>query len=163
MIVGKMFDMKTSTRFAVATHILTVLYVHEDTPVPSSNIAQSVNTSAAVIRQILMRLSEAGLVRSQMGPGGGSLLAKAADEITLLDVWKATEDEQVVCMPRNEPSGSCCVGQNILDALGQLDHDLQEALKGALGSKTLEQFGSQVVKTCDQEPPIEVAGLNAPE
>jgi hypothetical protein len=55
------------------------------------------------------------------------------------------------------------VGQNILDALGQLDHDLQEALKGALESKTLEQFGSQVVKTCDQEPPIEVAGLNAPE
>ncbi|MBW8858053.1 MAG: Rrf2 family transcriptional regulator, partial [Bradyrhizobium sp.] len=56
--------MPTSTRFAVAVHILTALAVGDGKPMRSEDLAYSANTGAVVIRGLLSRLSEAGLTRS---------------------------------------------------------------------------------------------------
>ena len=73
--------MPTSTRFVVAVHTLTGLAVGDGRPMRSEDIAYSVNTNAVVIRGLLSRLSESGLTKSQLGTGGGTLLAKPAAEI----------------------------------------------------------------------------------
>ncbi|MCA1734101.1 MAG: Rrf2 family transcriptional regulator, partial [Acidobacteria bacterium] len=54
--------MATSSRFAVATHILTVLAVRGDEPSSSNLIASSVGTNPVVIRRLLGMLGRAGLV-----------------------------------------------------------------------------------------------------
>ncbi|MBX9874457.1 MAG: Rrf2 family transcriptional regulator, partial [Beijerinckiaceae bacterium] len=95
--------MPTSTRFAVATHILTALAFSDGKPLRSEDIANSANTGAVVIRGLLSRLAEAGLTRSQLGSGGGALLAKKPDEIRLLDVYRAVEDTELFAVHRQPP------------------------------------------------------------
>ncbi|UXN00435.1 Rrf2 family transcriptional regulator [Xanthomonas hortorum pv. pelargonii] len=92
--------MPTSTRFVVAVHILTALAVSDGKPLRSEDLAYSANTGPVVVRSLLSRLAEAGLTRSQLGAGGGALLARQAKTIRLLDVYQAVEDTEL--FPRIE-------------------------------------------------------------
>lgn len=133
-----------STRFAVAVHILVILAFHKGKPVSSGQIAKSVNTSAAVIRQIMMRLKEAGLVDAVLGKGGGSILAKDASSISLLDVYKATEKSEIVCTHRNEPADECFVGRNILPALCAITNEAQGAFFSHLEKHSIMELQGQI-------------------
>ena len=83
--------MSTSTRFAVAIHILTSITLLRGRAVRSEDIASSVNTNPTVVRRILGTLADAGLTQAQLGLGGGALLAKPADQITLLAIYRAVD------------------------------------------------------------------------
>src|ERR1700751_713059 len=109
--------MPTSTRFAVAVHTLAALGVSDAKPMRSEDLAYSANTSPVVIRSLLSRLNDAGLTRSQLGTGGGALLAKPAAKIRLLDVYEAVEDVELFSLHRTPPCASCAVGGNILEAM----------------------------------------------
>lgn len=78
-----------NTRLPVAAHILTFLNALAGKPGTSELMAASINTNPSLVRRLLMQLGQAGLTRSQMGAGGGALLARPADRITLLDVLRA--------------------------------------------------------------------------
>lgn len=135
-----------STRFAVGSHILTSLSFHEEdgSVVSSAQLAQSVGTSAAVVRQISMLLVEAGLIKTRMGPGGGSMLARAAEEITLRQVWEATEREEVIATHRCEPGQSCLVGRHILSVLEQTISRAQEAMLSELEQVSIAELRTAV-------------------
>ena len=107
----------TSTSFAVAVHVLTALAVGDGRPMRLEDLATSAATGAVVIRALLSRLNEAGLTRSQLGAGGGALLAKEASGIGLLDVYRAVEDTQIFPLHRKPPCRTCAVGGNILAAI----------------------------------------------
>lgn len=79
--------MPTSSRFVVTVHALAAMAVSDGTPMRSADLAGSASTSAVVIRGLLSRLHQAGLTTSQLGAGGGALLAKPAARIRLLDVY----------------------------------------------------------------------------
>ena len=136
--------MPTSTRFAVATHILTALAVTDGKPLRSEDIANSVNTGPVVIRGLLSRLAEAGLTRSQLGSGGGALLAKAPDEIRLLDVYRAVEDTELFAVHRQSPCAECPVGANILSAIRPVLTRAQTAMEAELGKTTIAQIARQM-------------------
>ncbi len=136
--------MPTSTRFAVATHILTALAVTDGKPLRSEDLANSVNTGAVVIRGLLSRLAEAGLTRSQLGSGGGALLAKAASEIRLLDVYRAVEDTELFAVHRQPPLAECVVGGNILAALKPALTRAQTAMEAELGRTTIAEIAGLV-------------------
>ena len=87
--------MPTSSRFVVAVHALVSIVVMDGKPVRSEDIAHSAATGPVVIRRLLSLLSEAGLTTSQLGAGGGSILAKPSDQIRLLDVYRAVEDTDI--------------------------------------------------------------------
>src|SRR5678816_27793 len=87
----------SSSRFAVAVHVLAVLgYIerHGASSVSSRMIATSVNTNPVVIRKLLRSLKKAGLVRSKEGKGGGVRLAKNAALISLRDIYRAVETSE---------------------------------------------------------------------
>ncbi len=136
--------MPTSTRFAVATHILTALAVTGDKPLRSEDLAVTVNTGAVVIRGLLSRLAEAGLTRSQLGSGGGALLAKAANEIRLLDVYCAVEDTELFAVHRQPPSAVCPVGANILGAISPTLARARAAMEAELGRTTIAEIAETV-------------------
>ncbi len=136
--------MPTSTRFAVATHILTALAVTEGKPLRSEDLATSVNTGAVVIRGLLSRLAEAGLTRSQLGSGGGALLAKAPNEIRLLDVYRAVEDTELFTVHRQPPCAECPVGANILAAINPVLTRAQTAMEAELGRTTIAEIAARV-------------------
>lgn len=124
----------TSTRFAIGVHILTVLAFLEGEVVSSSVLAASVNTSAAFIRQVLIQLTRAGLVRSKLGKGGGTLLARRADRIRLDEVYLATSSQPTVALHRSKPNQGCPVGRSIQPllskVLGRAEKALLEELRG---------------------------------
>ena len=124
--------MPTSTRFAVAVHALAAMAVGDGSPMRSEDLAYSANTGAVVIRSILSRLNDAGLTKSQLGAGGGALLAKSANSIRLLDVYKAVEDTELFSMHRTPPREACVVGGNIQAALRPTLDRARKALEAEL-------------------------------
>jgi hypothetical protein len=75
----------------------------------SDQVAASVNTNPVVIRRSLGDLRRAGLVDVRHGAGAGWSLARAPQEITLLDVYDAVEQEPLFGMHHTEPNLECLV------------------------------------------------------
>jgi len=138
--------MPTSTRFAVAIHTLTALAVNPDKPLRSEDLAGSVNTGAVVIRGLLSRLNDAGLTRSQMGAGGGALLAKPANRIRLLDVYEAVEDVEIFTLHRTPPNPVCPVGGNIQEAMRPVLERARSALEAELSKSTIADIAAEVAR-----------------
>ena len=130
----------TSSRFAVAVHVLTLMAWSEDEPLKSEQVAESVNTNPVVIRRMLCELAEAGLVVSQTGSMGGSRLSRKPDEITLLDLYRAVECPGVFSLHRQPPSRNCPVGVNIETVLGEVLEEVDLAVEHVLAKITISDI-----------------------
>ena len=136
--------MQTSSRFAVAVHILALIAGADDEPIKSDQMAGSVNTNPVVIRRILCSLSRAELVTSQTGAAGGSRLARKAGQISLLDVYRAVEEGGVFALHRQSPSRRCLVGGAIEPVLKDVLCEVNLAVEQALAKTTIEQVFQSV-------------------
>ena len=85
--------MKVSTRGDYASRALLSLALHPCDPAPTSvrDIAERTGLPQPYLEQILLALKGAGLVRSKRGVGGGSILARAPEAITLGDIVSAVD------------------------------------------------------------------------
>lgn len=63
---------------------------HPNIPEPAVSVAEGTQVPRRYLHKVLQDLVRAKLVRSQPGPGGGYALAKAPEEITILDVVNST-------------------------------------------------------------------------
>jgi Rrf2 family protein len=134
----------TSTRFAVAIHLLTNLALRGGQPSRSQDLARSVKTNSAVVRRILGSLANAGLVQSRLGQGGGALLAKPADQITLRDIYRAVEEPHYFAYHRSAPAQGCYVGHNITPVLQSEFQRLEDAANEALAQTTMADIAAKV-------------------
>jgi len=135
-----------NTRFAVAVHILTLLEQSRGEPVTSEYLAGSVNTNPSLIRRLLTQLARAGLTTSQMGTGGGALLAKPAETITLLDVYRAVDEDRDVIPMHSAPNPSCVVGRNIQAVLATRFDAAEQALQQELARTTIAELAGDVTR-----------------
>lgn len=135
-----------NTRFAVATHILTVLQAQGGVPATSEYIAGSVNTNPSLVRRLLSQLARAGLTVARMGTGGGALLARPAGEITLLDVYRAVDEESDVIPIHQAPNPQCPVGRNIQQVLEQRIDAAERALFAELARTTIAELAADVAR-----------------
>jgi len=133
-----------NTRFAVAVHILTFLQTQAGEPAPSELIAGSVNTNPSLIRRLLSQLAKAGLTTSQMGTGGGALLAREGERITLLDVYCAIDEDTEVFALHPDPNPKCPVGRNIQAVLKTRIEEAEMALKNQLAKTSIAQMATDV-------------------
>ncbi|SMG27610.1 Rrf2 family transcriptional regulator [Paraburkholderia susongensis] len=139
--------MNTSSRFAFAVHVLALLSLQGGVPLSSEMIAGSVNTNPVLIRRLLAMLAEAGLTTSQLGAGGGALLARPPEQITLLDVYRAVDDARLFALHREEPNPACMVGRNIQSVLRGIIDEAQQAAEASLAARTLADATADVVRT----------------
>lgn len=138
--------MPTSTRFAVAAHTLTALAVSGGKPMRSEDLAYSANTGAVVIRGLLSRLTAAGLTSSQLGAGGGALLARPAEDISLLEIYRAVENTELFALHRTPPCEACAVGGNILQALQPALDRARQAMEQELAGVSVAQLAADVAR-----------------
>jgi len=136
----------TSTRFAVAVHILAALALNDGNAVRSEQLASSASTNPTVIRRLLSKLAEAGITSSQLGYGGGATLAKPANQITLLDVFQVVEEPNIFEMHRTPPDKNCFVGRNIQEVLSKTTTKAQQALEAELSKTTIAEV-AQTIQT----------------
>jgi len=118
--------MKISSRFSIAVHIvLTIALLENRQKLTSQFLASCVNVNPVVIRKLLGNLKKAGFVDVKPGEGGAVLLKSPAD-LTLFDIYSATEGVENValfnfhkshalkcpvdcsCCPLPQNSASCC-------------------------------------------------------
>ncbi len=133
-----MADVKVSTRGDYASRALLSLALHAETAGPTSvrDIAERTGLPQPYLEQILLALKGAGLVRSKRGVGGGYVLARAPEEISLSDIVSAV-DGPIVAGDFGEPhtDGACDhEGQCVLLALWG---EIGERIRKELGSWTL--------------------------
>lgn len=128
-----MRPVKVSTRGDYAARALVSLSLHADDSGPTSvrDIAERTGLPQPYLEQILLALKGAGLVRSKRGVGGGYVLARAADDITLADIVSAV-DGPIVAGDFGQPhqDGACDhEGQCVLLALwGEVGEQMRRAL-----------------------------------
>ncbi|WP_378950089.1 Rrf2 family transcriptional regulator [Mesorhizobium sp. ANAO-SY3R2] len=135
-----------NTRFAVATHILTFLQTQGERPATSELIASSVSTNPTLIRRLLSQLAKAGLTTSQMGTGGGALLARPGNRITLLHVHRAMGEESTFFALHQEPNPQCPVGRQINGVLRRRLSDVEKAMEAELARTTIADLAQDVSK-----------------
>jgi Rrf2 family protein len=136
--------MSTSSRFAVAVHVLTLMAWAEDEPLKSEQVAESVNTNPVVIRRMLCELAESKLVVSQTGAMGGSKLALPPHQITLLDIYLAVESRGVFSLHRHPPNRHCPVGLNIGSVLNGVLDEVDSAVERVLANITIKDVVSSL-------------------
>ncbi len=102
--------MKVSTRGDYASRALLSLALHADDGRPNSvrDIAERTGLPQPYLEQILLALKGAGLVRSKRGVGGGYILARSPDEISLAEIVGAV-DGPIAAGDFGEPheNGAC--------------------------------------------------------
>jgi len=101
---------KVSTRGDYASRALLSLALHQDAASPTSvrDIAERTGLPQPYLEQILLALKGAGLVRSKRGVGGGYVLARTPDTITLGQIVSAV-DGPIVAGDFGQPheNGAC--------------------------------------------------------
>jgi len=93
------------------------------TPVTIKEISERQDVSVAYLEQILNKLRKAGLIKSIRGPGGGYILNRSADKISIASILNELEGPVALtsCL---EPEGGCvridsCVTHLLWKALGE--------------------------------------------
>jgi len=131
---------KVSTRGDYASRALLSLALREE-PSPTSvrDIAERTGLPQPYLEQILLALKGAGLVRSKRGVGGGYVLARLPQQITLGQIVSAV-DGPIVVGDFGQPhqNGACDhEGQCVLLAVWA---DVGEHMRHHLDSFTLEDM-----------------------
>ena len=121
----------TNTQFAVAVHVLTLLGGSQECSVSSEVMSASVGANPVYLRRVLGQLGAAGLVRSRPGARGGWLLARAPDEITLGDAWRAIQAGKAV-FGLHDVDPNCPVADQVSRSLGAVDAKLSAAIEREL-------------------------------
>jgi len=76
---------------ALGIHAAAVLAAEPKRALTTSALAKAIRASANHLSKVLQKLRRAGILRSNPGPGGGFILAKAAAEVTLLGLLEAVD------------------------------------------------------------------------
>jgi Rrf2 family protein len=126
----------SNSRFAIALHTLALL-ARSDGTLSSTAIANSVNTNPVTIRKVLGSLSCAGLTETVMGSEGGASLMRSPLDISLLDVYRATEQKSLFEHHPKPPNQDCDCGRKITPVLNCVFHDAEDAFCVALATKSL--------------------------
>ncbi|MGQ2374911.1 Rrf2 family transcriptional regulator [Companilactobacillus zhachilii] len=131
--------MRVSTRFSDSVHILAFIKIYQDQRLSSESIANSVETSPVVVRRLMSILRENGLIATKKGTAEPKL-AKDPQDITLLDVYLATEGERQLFTLDTNTNPDCIVGGNIQKVLGTYYEDAKMAALRKFNSVSLKDI-----------------------
>jgi Rrf2 family iron-sulfur cluster assembly transcriptional regulator len=105
---------KVSTRGDYAARALLSLALHgKDRPTSVKEIAERTSLPQPYLEQILLAVKGAGLVRSKRGVGGGYVLARPPEEITLAEILAAVDGPITTLMEEHDHCEGHCILQEV--------------------------------------------------
>ena len=127
--------MQISSRFTIGVHILAVIdYMSSTEKVTSSVLAGSIGVNPVIVRNVMGKLKEAGIISISQGRSGITL-AKDLEAVTFYDMYKAVDcvDEEGIFHFHENPNPECPIGRNIHRAmdgkLEQIQRCMEEEMK----------------------------------
>lgn len=133
--------MQISSRFTIALHIFTCVDYFKDQKITSDFLASSIQTNPVIVRKILSKLKNAGLITVARGTGGISL-TRDPSTISFLDVYRAIEplEEGNLFRFHESPNPACPVGSNIHNLLDDKLMSIQKAMEIEMEKYTLSDI-----------------------
>jgi Rrf2 family protein len=127
-------------RFGTTLHALLHLAAHGDA-LTSEQMAHCTGTNPVVVRRLLSHLRDAGLVVAQKGRGGGWLLARPLDAISLKDIYQALE---LPPLPGVQPAPPprCLLEQAANERLAQAFGAAEQVFSEHLARTSLQQLAT---------------------
>lgn len=130
-----------STKLSVSVHILCL--VSTEQPLASDKLAASIGTNPALVRRLMSRLKDAGILRTSPKLGAVGL-GKEPDEISLYDIFCAVESNKTLFDIHIGSNHDCPVGACIEETLegvyGRIYQNLETELKKIKLSELLSCF-----------------------
>lgn len=136
-----MVDVKFSTSLQIMLSLAVQAKQGEDLAT-SQHLAESIGTNPALVRKLLIPLTQAGLVETFKGKTGGVRIAKSPKQITLSDIYDAAVDKDIACA-RKTASHSCPIGARMKTVFAGIVGGMENALRNHLQTKTLQQVLNQ--------------------
>lgn len=128
--------MKYSTKLSDSVHILVFIALSDNQTLSSADIAVSIQTNAAYVRQLMAKLKAAKLIQSTRGQANPAL-GKRPKDITLLEVYRAVEGNKPLLHMDTHTNPNCGVGINIQLALAEYYARIQEHVEHEMQHITL--------------------------
>ena len=133
-----------SVQFAVASHIMAALGIYPGGEVGSATLADSVNANPTFVRKSLSKLSKAGLVVTTRGKNGASVLARPAKQITLFDIYRASEAPRAFAIHSYPVEKRCPVSRNLKECMSAVLSQTQKSFENSLAQITLADLIGQI-------------------
>lgn len=139
--------MRLSTKAQYAVRALVSLNLADSGgPVTIKDISERESISLNYLEQLFVKLRRGNIVRSVRGPGGGYLLARAADQIRVDEIIDTVEEILVPVSCMND-DGSCgcdteCATRSVWQGLGN-------QIRNFLSSMTLEDLTNDARRRLD--------------
>ncbi|MEM7067768.1 MAG: Rrf2 family transcriptional regulator [Pseudomonadota bacterium] len=134
--------MKRNSRLALALHTLGHMATDPEKLQTSADIADHAGTNPVVVRRVLGRLREAGLLISEKGHSGGWRLAKVPQAITLADVYLAL-DERFIAPDAGDNAHNCSVEHALHRQVTSVLQDVEQNLVDRLAATTIADVHAQ--------------------
>ena len=134
----------TSVQFTVAAHIMAALGFFNDEEISSATLAESVNADPTFVRKSLSKLSKAGLVVTTRGKNGASTLARSPEQITLLDVYRASAAPPTFAIHNYPVEKRCPISRNIKGRMSSVLTKAQNSFEKTLDGITLADVVSEI-------------------
>jgi len=113
-----------------------VLIAQSEKGINAVKIAEATGLSKNHISKVLQRLVKNDLLKSMRGPAGGFALKKAADKISLLDVYETIEGAiEITSCPF---AHDICGFDNCI--MGTVMNKMNTEFKKFLGNQTLDKY-----------------------
>jgi Rrf2 family iron-sulfur cluster assembly transcriptional regulator len=128
---------KVSTRGDYAARALLSLALHgKDRPTSVKEIAERTSLPQPYLEQILLAVKGAGLVRSKRGVGGGYVLARPPEDITLAEILAAVDGPITTLMEEHDHCEGHCILQEVWVCVSE---EMRQLLEGFTLAELVER------------------------
>ncbi len=139
--------MQITSRFTIAVHLITAIdYFRDMDRVNSEFLAGSTGVNPVIVRTVIGKLREAGILHTVKGSSGAEL-GRPLDQITFYDVYKAVDsvnEEEGLFHFHEQPNPGCPVGRNIHKAMDESLRAVQDAMEEKLKSITMAEIVEKI-------------------
>ena len=145
--------MQITSKFTIAVHIITVIeFFSERETVTSNFLAGSVGANPVIVRNVMGKLKEAGIIGISQGKSGITL-AKSLDKITFYDVYKAVDcvDDKGLFHFHENPNIKCPVGKNIHKAMDDKLMKIQDSMNRQMAKIKIGDVYNDIISELNTE------------
>jgi Rrf2 family protein len=143
--------MRADSQFTTAIHICIFIHFKERSNISSQTIAESVKTNPVVIRRLISKLRNHGIIKSNVGSGGGFSLNKPADQITLWNIYLAVREKQFFRKP--PPNPDCKVSSNLAALVDDTFLQSELAMQAPLAKVNIAELTDQLRGILQEQDP----------
>ncbi|WP_299166372.1 Rrf2 family transcriptional regulator [uncultured Tateyamaria sp.] len=143
--------MKRNSRLSLALHTLSHMAGDPDRVRTSADIADHARTNPVVVRRVLGKLREAGLLTSEKGHTGGWKLSVPADDISLADVYLALDERLVSGASQDDEPSDCSVETGLQARVAVVLDEIEENLVERLRETSITDVHPKTCSYCESQ------------